>query len=44
MAFTDLDDPVLRIMQVRLARRTPVLADTGQMSFVDIDSALRRAY
>jgi hypothetical protein len=35
---------VLRAMLVALAQRTPVLAGADQMTFVDIDSLLRRVY
>jgi hypothetical protein len=35
---------VLRAMLVNLAQRTPVLADAQEMTFVDIDSLLRRVY
>jgi hypothetical protein len=35
---------VLRAMVVTLAQRTPVLAGADQLTFVDIDSLLRRVY
>jgi hypothetical protein len=35
---------VLRAMLVNLAQQTPVLAGADQMTFVDIDSLLRRVY
>jgi hypothetical protein len=35
---------VLRAMLVNLAQRTPILAGADQMTFVDIDSLLRRVY
>lgn len=35
---------VLRAMLVSLARRTPVLAGANDMTFVDVDSLLRRVY
>jgi hypothetical protein len=35
---------VLRAMLVNLAHRTPILAGAEQMTFVDIDSLLRRVY
>jgi hypothetical protein len=35
---------VLRAMLVTLAQRTPVLTGAGQLTFVDIDSLLRRTY